>query len=108
VASLPGLNGTGSLIANVPVCQDIVSPAIGDPPFHAKVNLMFRRRPTAPALIFATITFFNRLLPDSPHPDAEAVDTSNVSISQFDGNIDIDPPQWELQLQKTTVLLRSP
>jgi hypothetical protein len=89
------------------MCQEVLDGDLDDPAFHAKVNIMIRRQPTPPAQMFATITFFNRLLPDNP-AETEAVNTSNVSISAFDGNIDINPPQWELQLQKTTVLLRSP
>jgi hypothetical protein len=105
VGSLPGLNGTGDLVANTVVCQEISG--VGSPAAHAKVNIMFRRRPTLPALVFATITFFVRLLPDSLDQGTEAVDTSNCSMNQF-GAIDIDPPQWQLRLEKTTVLLRSP
>jgi hypothetical protein len=109
VASLPGLNGTGALVANSFVCQDLSAAAPG-PASNAKVNIMFRPRASAPPLVFATINFFDRLLPDHPDTGTEAVEAANVRIDEslgLIGLITIDA-QWQLHLQKTTVLLRSP
>ena len=106
VGSLPGLTGTGHLVANSSVCQEISGGSF--PADHAKVNIMFRRRPSAPAQVFATIIFLTGLLPDTPST-TEPVEASNVSLSgpPHLAVIGINP-QWELQLQMTTVLLRSP
>jgi hypothetical protein len=106
VASLPGLNGTGAIVANTFVCQEVSAGEFPAP--HAKVNIMFRRRTTAPALVFATILFFGDF-PSLNPSNTEGVEASNVSLSGSGllAVIKIDS-QWDLRLQRTTVLLRSP
>jgi hypothetical protein len=104
VASLPGLNGTGFSMVNAVVCEEELDGR--GPAFAAKVNIMFRPRTSAPALVFATITFLGSVLPDQLASDHETVEAQNCSIDAS-GQIHISP-QWSLFLQKTTVLLRSP
>ena len=61
MASLPGLNGTGFTMVNAIVCEEEL--AGRGPAFAAKVNIMFRPRPAAAALVFATIIFWAACFP---------------------------------------------
>jgi hypothetical protein len=109
VGSTPGLDGFGSLQVTENVCQTLLDPTTAvQPPDMVKVFIGFRRKQSAPAHVFATLSFMNRTpITEVPGPTISTLEFSVVRMQggAFGGNIFMD--SWFLSLKRTTVLFRS-
>jgi len=111
VGSTPGLDGFGSLLVTEGICQTLLDPTTAVQPAElVRVFVGFRRQQSGPALVFATLTFMDGDPFQIPTQTFGTEEFSHVKISGVHGGaILMDPPQgWQLNLERTTVLLRRP
>ena len=111
VGSTPGLNGFGSLLVNVGVCQSLLDPTTAVQPAElVRVFVGFRRQQSGPAHVFATLTLMDGDRVQMPTQTFSTVEFNHVEMSGGgEGGIRMDPPQgWDLLLARTTVLLGHP